>query len=150
MRTASLRGKRLIGWELWIFLRFCICASSSWIRFRRISLTCRTHTVQFGKPSHRGGKRHWCQCVTRTWKPSAQCMLKQRKLPPVCPFTRYQWHFTSETGIFSTPNLQNCNTTPGGLRQISTCPQVPLQVNFYEKPTFGVWCLYSYLVHIIS
>ncbi len=26
------------------------------------------------------------------------------------------------------PNLQNCFTTPGGLIQINTCRQVPLQV----------------------
>jgi hypothetical protein len=35
----------------------------------------------------------------------------------------------------------------GGLRQINTCRQVPLLVNFYEKPTFTVRCLYRYLVH---
>ncbi len=36
----------------------------------------------------------------------------------------------------------------GCLRQINTCRQVPLLVNFYEKSTFRVWCLYSYLVHV--
>ncbi len=41
------------------------------------------------------------------------------------------------------PNLQNCFTTPRGLRQINTCRQV----NFKEKPTFKVWRLYRYLVH---
>jgi hypothetical protein len=33
-----------------------------------------------------------------------------------------------------------------GLRQVNTCHQVPIQVNFYEKPTFRVWGLYRYLV----
>jgi hypothetical protein len=28
------------------------------------------------------------------------------------------------------PNLQNCFTAPGGIRQINTCRPVPLQVNF--------------------
>jgi hypothetical protein len=28
-----------------------------------------------------------------------------------------------------------------------SCRQVPLLVNFWEKPTFRVWCLYRYLVH---
>ncbi len=27
------------------------------------------------------------------------------------------------------------------------CRQVPLLVNFLEKPTFRVWCLFTYLVH---
>ncbi len=31
----------------------------------------------------------------------------------------------------------------GGLRQIDTCRQVSLMVNFQEKPTFRVWCLYN-------
>jgi hypothetical protein len=31
--------------------------------------------------------------------------------------------------------------------QINTCRQVPLLVNFEEKSTFRVWCLYSYLVY---
>jgi hypothetical protein len=35
----------------------------------------------------------------------------------------------------------------GGLRQINTCCQIPVQVNFSEKTTSRVWCLYSYLVH---
>jgi len=30
---------------------------------------------------------------------------------------------------------------------LKTCRQVPLLVNFQEKPTFRVWCLYRYLVH---
>ncbi len=34
----------------------------------------------------------------------------------------------------------------GGLRQINTCRQVPLLVNFWEKPTFRVWCRFKYLV----
>ncbi len=37
----------------------------------------------------------------------------------------------------------------GGLRQINTYRQVPLQVNFLEKPTFRIWCLYSYLVYVL-
>jgi hypothetical protein len=50
------------------------------------------------------------------------------------------------------PNLQNCFPTPkqkarrrGGFRQINTCRQVPLQVNFSEKPTFmiGVYKLFG-------
>jgi hypothetical protein len=41
--------------------------------------------------------------------------------------------------------VQNCFTTPGSLRQINTCRQVPLQ----EKPTFRGCCLYSYLVHVL-
>ncbi len=52
------------------------------------------------------------------------------------------------------PNLQNCFITAnkkarrgGGLRQIKTCREVPLLVNFQEKLTFRVWCLYRYLVH---
>jgi hypothetical protein len=36
---------------------------------------------------------------------------------------------------------------PRGPQTENTCRQVPLQVNFLEKPTFRVWCLYSYLVH---
>ncbi len=47
-------------------------------------------------------------------------------------------------------NLQNCFITPGGLRQINTCRQVPLQVIFKEKPTFRVRRLCSYLVHVIT
>jgi hypothetical protein len=35
----------------------------------------------------------------------------------------------------------------GGLGQINTCRQVPLLLNFEEKSTFRVWCLYIYLVH---
>jgi hypothetical protein len=35
----------------------------------------------------------------------------------------------------------------GGLRQISICRQVPFLVNFKEKPTFRICCLYRYLVH---
>ncbi len=35
----------------------------------------------------------------------------------------------------------------GGLRQINTCHQVPLLVNFEVKQTFSVRCLYKYLVH---
>ncbi len=35
----------------------------------------------------------------------------------------------------------------GGLRQINTCRQVPLLVNFWEKPTFSVKWHYRYLVH---
>jgi hypothetical protein len=35
----------------------------------------------------------------------------------------------------------------GRLRQINTCLQVPLLVNFLEKPIFRVWCFYIYLVH---
>ncbi len=35
----------------------------------------------------------------------------------------------------------------GGERASDTCRQVPLLVNFWEKPTFRVWCLYRYLVH---
>ena len=35
----------------------------------------------------------------------------------------------------------------GGLRQINTCLQISLKVDFSEKTTFRVWCLYSYLVH---
>jgi hypothetical protein len=31
---------------------------------------------------------------------------------------------------------------------LNTCHQIPLQVNVYEKTTFGVWCLYGYLVHV--
>jgi hypothetical protein len=30
---------------------------------------------------------------------------------------------------------------------INTCRQVPLLVNFYEKPTYRVWYLYRYFVH---
>jgi hypothetical protein len=29
----------------------------------------------------------------------------------------------------------------GGLRQINTCRQGPLQVNFYDKPTIKDWSL---------
>ncbi len=36
------------------------------------------------------------------------------------------------------------------LRQINTCRQVPWLVNFKEKPTFRVWCLYRYLVHVLK
>ncbi len=38
----------------------------------------------------------------------------------------------------------------GGLRQINTCRQVPLPINFKEKPTFTVWCLDIYLVHAVN
>ncbi len=37
-----------------------------------------------------------------------------------------------------------------GLRQLNTCRPIPLQVNFEEKTTLRVWCLYSYLVHGIA
>jgi hypothetical protein len=30
---------------------------------------------------------------------------------------------------------------------MNTFRQVPLVVNFKEKPTFRIWCLYRYLVH---
>ncbi len=40
-----------------------------------------------------------------------------------------------------------CNGGGWGPRQINTCRQVPLLVNFSEKPTFRVWCLYRYFVH---
>jgi hypothetical protein len=33
---------------------------------------------------------------------------------------------------------------------MNTCRQIPLQVNFEEKTTFRVWCLYSYLVHDVQ
>jgi hypothetical protein len=49
------------------------------------------------------------------------------------------------------PNLQNCFTAPnknlGGEGASDTCRRIPLQVNFYEKITFRVWCLYRCLVH---
>ncbi len=35
----------------------------------------------------------------------------------------------------------------GGGGQINTCRQIPLQVNFEEKTTLRVWCLFSYLDH---
>jgi hypothetical protein len=36
-------------------------------------------------------------------------------------------------------NLRNCFTTQGGLRQMNTRSQAPLQVNVQEKPTFRVF-----------
>ncbi len=63
-------------------------------------------------------------------------------------FNYYQYFGLKLLKFFDAdPDSQNCFTTPGGLRQINTCCQDPLQVNFDEKPTFMVWCLYRYLVH---
>ncbi len=52
------------------------------------------------------------------------------------------------------PNLQNCFTTPnknlegeGASDRLNTFRQIPLQVDFWEKMTFRVWCLLSYFVN---
>ncbi len=52
------------------------------------------------------------------------------------------------------PNLQNCFTTPNktrrgrGLRQINTCRQVPLQVNFKKSQHLGLESIFFLLVSV--
>jgi hypothetical protein len=49
--------------------------------------------------------------------------------------------------VFSTPLVDQIpnQTKPRRRGASDTCRQVPLLVNFQEKPTFRVWCLYRYL-----
>jgi hypothetical protein len=46
-------------------------------------------------------------------------------------------------------NLQNCFTSPWGLRQMNTCRQVPLRVNFLEKLIFRVGVYISHLTSFL-
>jgi hypothetical protein len=59
-------------------------------------------------------------------------------------YTVYLTRFRTYKIGFTTPN-KNLGGK-GFLRQINTCRQIPLQVNFLRKDDLRVWCLYSYLV----
>ncbi len=68
-------------------------------------------------------------------------------LPPPLPPPFPEWISTGVC-IHTVCNRGGGDGVIGGLRQRNTCRQVPGTFTGQGKPTFWVWCLYRYLVHV--
>jgi hypothetical protein len=62
-------------------------------------------------------------------------------------YTLYLPRFRTYRSALPPPPKKKNIGGEGGLKQINTCRHVPLQVNFWKKPTFRILESFSYLVH---